>query len=143
MRLPGQEPQLYLVAHYRAVYDQPLMLLTNLLVQTPDQARMILSYYRTRWVCEEAGQFLKSRVGFENFRIRRYVAIQRLAILAMLAMGFLSWTLLRNQVVVRALFCYTSRFRKKSRFRYYRLLDSLQEFARVYQLQARKILFFP
>ena len=94
-------------------------------------------------ISEEAGQFLKSRVGFENFRIRRYVAIQRLAILAMLAMGFLSWILLRNQVVVSALFSYTSRFRKKSMFCYYRLLDSLQEFARVYQLQSRKFLFFP
>jgi hypothetical protein len=104
---------------------------------------MILSYYRKRWACEEAGQFLKSRVGFEKFRIRRYVAIQRLAILAMLAMGFLSWILLRNQTLVSSLFGYTSRFRKKSEFCYYRLLDSLQEFARVYQLQPGKILFFP
>lgn len=116
VRLPGHKQQLYLVAHYRAGYDQPLMLLTNLVVQTAEQARMILSYYRQRWSCEEAGRFLKSRVGFENFRIRRYVAIQRLSILAMLAMGFLSWLLLRNQVVVNNLFRYTSRFRKRSKF---------------------------
>jgi hypothetical protein len=143
VRLPEHKQQLYLVARYRAGYDHPLILLTNLVVQTADQARMILSYYRQRWSCEEAGRFLKSRVGFENFRIRRYVAIQRLAILAMLSMGFLSWILLRNKVVVNNLFSYTSRFRKKSKFCYYRLLDSLQEFVRINLLQPQKILFYP
>jgi len=46
-------------------------------------------------------------------------------------------------VLVNNLFRYRSRFRKKSKFCYYRLLGSLQEFTRVYQLQPRKILFFP
>ena len=143
VRLPGHKQQLYLVAHYRAGYEHPLMLLTTLVVHTADQAQRILRYYRRRWSCEEAGRFLKSQVGFETFRIRRYVAIQRLAILALLAMGFLSWILVRNQMVVKALFRYTSGFRKKRRFCYYRLLDGLQECLRIHLLQPQEILFFP
>ena len=72
-----------------------------------DQARNILRYYKKRLVCEEAGQFLKSRVGLERFRVRRYVAIQRLAILAMLAMGFLTWILLRSGDLPKRLFSLT------------------------------------
>lgn len=72
-----------------------------MIVKTLAPAQNILNYYKKRWVCEEAGQFLKGRVGFERFRIRRYVAIQRLAILAMLAMGFLSWILWHNRQLTK------------------------------------------
>ncbi len=71
--------------------DQPLILLTTLVVETLEQARVVLRYDRQRWACEEAAQFLKGRVGLERFRVRRYEAIQRLALLAMWAMGFLTW----------------------------------------------------
>jgi hypothetical protein len=106
-----------------------LILLTTLVVQTLEQARQVLRYYKKRWVCEEAAQFLKMRVGFERFRVRRYEAIQRLAILAMFAMGFLTYILLRRRDLTKRLFAWTSRFRRDAPFVYYRLLDGLQEFA--------------
>ena len=137
--LPDNRKPLYLVASWLAGVERPLILMTTLVVETSEQARQILWYYRQRWSCEETSQFLKSRVGLECFRIRRYEAIQRLVTLAMLAMGFLTWILLRSQVVVRRLFCFTSRFRKKTKFVYYRLLDGLQQFARLYQLRLGKI----
>jgi len=68
----------------------------------------------------------------------RYEAIQNLATLAMSAMGFLSWILLRSRRLVSSLFCFTNRFRKDTKFVYYRLLDDLQEFARLYQLSQEK-----
>jgi hypothetical protein len=108
-----------------------LLLLSTLVVETLDQARNVLGFYKKRWVCEEAGQFLKTRVGLERFRVRRYVAIQRLAILAMLAMGFLTWILLRSRDLTKRLFSLTSRFRKNVRFQYYRLMDGIQEFIRL------------
>ena len=101
------------------------------MVETLEQARQVLGYYRKRWACEEAVQFLKMRVGFECFRVRRYEALQRLAILAMFAMGFLTWILLRSRDLTHRLFSWTSRFRRNSRFVYYRLLDGLQEFVRL------------
>ena len=72
------------------------------------------------------------RVGFERMRVRRYEALQRLAILAMFAMGFLTWILLRSHALTRRLFSLTSRFRREAQFVYYRLLDGLQEFIRLY-----------
>jgi hypothetical protein len=131
VHLPDYDKPLYVVASWLPGHDEPLILLTTLVAETMDQARNILRYYKKRWVCEEAGQFLKSRVGLERFRVRRYVAIQRLAILAMLAMGFLTWILLRSRDLTKRLFSLTSRFRKDVIFKYYRLTDGIQEFIRL------------
>ena len=110
-----------------------------LVVDNLAPARQIIGYYKRRWACEEASRFLKNRVGLECFRFRRYEAIQRLVTLAMFAMGFLTWILLRPQQVPKRFFCFTSRFRKETKFVYYRLLDGLQQFARLYQLRIGKI----
>ena len=139
VKLPHHQKQLYLVASWLPGSERPLMLLTTMVVENLQQARQIVRYYKRRWVCEEVSQFLKSRVGLERFRIRRYEAIKRLAILAMLAMGFLSWILLRSKRLTQAYYHWTSRFRKKATFVYYRLLDGLQEFARLYQLRLGEI----
>jgi hypothetical protein len=122
---------LYLVASWREGEDEPLMLLTTLVVLTIDQARQVLGYYRKRWACEEAAEFLKGRIGLERFRVRRYEAMRRLMILAMFAMGFLTWILLRSRNLTKRLPAWTSRFRRQRKFLYYRLLDGLQEFARL------------
>jgi len=141
--LPDNPKPLYLVASWLPGNEEPLILLTTMVVENLEQAKQIIWYYKQRWACEEAGQFLKSRVGLERFRIRRYEAIQRLVILAMFAMGFLTWILLRNKQLTVIIFSYTSRFRKKSKFVYYRLLDGLQEFARLKQLRIGKIFLEP
>ena len=130
LRLPGNKQSLYVVASWRPEYDRPLILLTTLVVETRQQARQIIDIYHQRWSCEEAGQFLKSRIGLERFRVRRYEAIQNIMILALLAMGFLTWIFLRSRDLVKRLFAYTSRFRKPAKFRYYRLLDGMQIFGR-------------
>jgi len=61
----------------------------------------------------------------------------------MFAMGFLTWILLRNKQLTGSLFSYTSRFRKKTKFVYYRLLDGLQQFARLKRLRFGEILCEP
>jgi hypothetical protein len=131
VHLPNNNKPLYLVASWRQGNDEPLILLTTLVVENIQQARQVLWYYSRRWACEEAGRFLKSRVGLESFRIRRYEAIKRLAILAMFAMGFLTWVLLISRQITGMLLSLTSRFRKQVPFIYYRLLDGLQELGRL------------
>jgi len=138
VNLPDNKKPLYMVASWRKGRDEPLILLTTLVVENMQQAEQILWYYKQRWVCEEASQFLKTQIGFERFRIRRYVAIQRLAILAMLAMGFLTWVLLRSRCLVKMLFGFTSRFRRQALFVYYRLLEGLQQYARLRRLRLTK-----
>lgn len=141
VHLPDNPRPLYLVASWLAGNEEPLILLTTMVVENLEQAKQIIWYYKQRWACEEAGRFLKSRVGLERFLIRRYEAIQRLAILAMFSMGFLTWILLCNKQLTKRIFFYTSRFRKRTKFVYYRLLDGLQEFARLKRLRFGKILF--
>ncbi len=131
VNLPKNDRPLYLVASWRQGEDEPFILLTTLVVDNLRQAKQVLWYYSRRWACEEAGRFLKSRVGLERFRIRRYEAMQRLAILAMFAMGFLTWILLASRQMIRWLLSLTSRFRKQVDFIYYRLLDGLQELGRL------------
>lgn len=143
VRLPEHNRQLYLIASWKAGLEEPLILLTTLCVENLEQARHVIRYYQRRWSCEEAGRFLKSRVGFESFRIRRYEAIQRLALLAMLAMGFLTWILLHGNPLAKKLFGFTSRFRKNVPFIYYRLLDGLQLWARLDRLKTSLLLRMP
>jgi hypothetical protein len=129
--LPDHEQPLYLVAHWQSGCEKPLILLTTMVVENRQQAQQVIGMYKKRWSCEEAIQFLKGRVGLERFRVRQYEAIQRLAILAMLAMGFLTWVLLRSRQLTKYLFSLTSRFRKERKFVYYRLLDGLQQLAKL------------
>jgi len=68
-----------------------------------------------------------------------FVTIQRLVTLVTFSRDFLTWTLLLSQEDLKKLFCFTSRFRKKTKYVYYRLLDGLQEFSRLYQLRFGKI----
>ena len=70
--LPDNQKPLYLVASWLPGSEDPLILLTTMVVENLEQAKQIIWYYKQRWVCEEASQFLKSRVGLECFRIRRY-----------------------------------------------------------------------
>lgn len=119
--------------------DEPMILLTTQVVETLDQARQVLQYYKKRWACEEAVRFLKGRIGLERFRVRRYEAIHRLAILAMFAMGFLTWILLRSRDLTQRLFAWTSQFRRDCAFLYYRLLDGLQEFVRLHPMTLTRL----
>jgi len=142
--LPGLRGRpLYLVASWRPGQEHPLVALTTLVVETIDQAYQVLRHYHRRWACEEAAQFLKGRVGLEGFRVRRYEAIQRLVILALFAMGFLTWILLRSRDLTQRLFAWTSRFRRACPFAYYRLLDGLQEFSRLNPAAMPNLLSWP
>ena len=71
------------------------------------------------------------------------LAIPVLALLAMLAMGFLTWILLHGNQLARQLFAFTSRFRKNVPFIYYRLLDGLQLWARLDRLKTSLLLRMP
>jgi hypothetical protein len=131
VHLPNINKPLYLVASRQQGNDEPFILMTTLVVENIQQAKQVLWYYSRRRACEEATRFLKNRVGLERFRIRRYEAIQRLAILAMFAMGFLTWIMIISRQMTSWLLSLTSRFRKQVPFIYYRLLDGLQELGRL------------
>ncbi|MCD6365679.1 MAG: hypothetical protein J7M14_07360, partial [Planctomycetes bacterium] len=82
VRLPGRTETLTLVVARTAGRDAPFMLLTNLPVESADDARRILRYYTCRWECEEAIRFLKSEVNLERIRTFHWTATCRLVLLA-------------------------------------------------------------
>jgi hypothetical protein len=102
------------------------------------QAKAVIAYYLKRWKCEEAIEFLKGRIGFERFSVRNYERIKHLALLAMIAMGFLCFIQLSNRVLVKGIFSFTSKFRKNVPFEYYRLLDGLQSFVHELLIERQK-----
>jgi hypothetical protein len=123
-----QRPQvpLALVVHQSPGYERPMMLLSSLAVPSQVQAQNVRTFYRQRHGCEEAVQFLKQQVGLEGFAIRRYESFDRLFMLAMWAMAFLTWLLLeRPRLLATATGkCPGSR---QAKFVYYRALRFIQE----------------
>jgi len=94
--LPDADKPLYVVAYHTKGYDEPVILLTDMVVENFEQALQIRNRYARRWVgCESSVEFLKSQIGIERFAVRRYKSMQQLIFLASLAMGFLSYLLSR------------------------------------------------
>ena len=76
--------------------DVPSVLLTNLSVESAEDARRVLGYYARRWECEEGLRFLKSEVNLERICTFNWTAICRLVLLAVLVMLYLTWLLERQ-----------------------------------------------
>ena len=94
--LPNTNKPLYVVAYHTKGYDEPVILLTDMVVENSEQALQIRNRYARRWVgCESSVEFLKSQIGIERFKVRRYQSMQQLIFLAAMAMGFLSYLLSR------------------------------------------------
>jgi hypothetical protein len=94
--LADADRPLYVVAYYTKGYDEPVILLTDMVVENLEQALQMRNRYARRWAgCESSVEFLKSCIGIERFKVRRYHSMQQLIFLASLAMGFLSYLLSR------------------------------------------------
>ncbi|MGH7178675.1 MAG: transposase [Tepidisphaeraceae bacterium] len=127
VRLPQRPDRpLWLVGKVLPGKDRPLIVLSTLRCENLEQAKVVLQYYRWRWSCEEAARFLKSGLGLEQIALRKYESFARLLLLAMLAMGFLSWLALRRPTLIRWL-CDARAGLHKIKFGYYRLLNWFNE----------------
>jgi len=127
VRLPGREENMTMVVSRLAGCDTPLMLLTNLPVESVDDAKRILRYYLRRWECEEAIRFLKSQVNLEKIRTLRWSAIRRLVLLAVLVMMYLSRIVEGYPDIGDRLVCLSQPLPDKPDFLVYRLLMGLTE----------------
>jgi hypothetical protein len=125
--LPSARKPLYVVAYQTPGYDEPVILLSDMVVENFELALRIRSRYAQRWDCETSIQFLKSRMHLERFAVRRYRSMQRLVFLASLAMGFLSFLQsrcknIRQRINDRLRYC-----REPKGFWFYRLLIALND----------------
>jgi len=127
VRLPGREEDLTLVVSRLAGCDTPLMLLTNLPVQSAKDAERVLRYYIRRWECEEAIRFLKSQVNLEKIRTFSWWAIERLVLLAVLVMVYLGWVTEERPAIAERLIYLSQPLADEPEFIGYRLLSGLVE----------------
>ena len=107
--------------------DAPFMLLTNLPVETAEDARRVLRYYARRWECEEGIRFLKSEINLEQIRTFNWTAICRLVLLAVLVMRYLTWLLERTPNLAERLIAFGQPLPDKPDFLLYRMLTGLTE----------------
>jgi len=127
VRLPGQSESLTMVVSRLAGSDVPLMLLTNLSVESLADAQRVLWYYIRRWECEEGMQFLKEQVNLESIRTFRWSAICRLVLLCVLVMIYLAWLIEKHPRLTDRLIKYGQVLPNEADFLFYRLLTGLTE----------------
>lgn len=127
VRLPGRTETLTMVVARAAGNDMPFMLLTNLPVETVEDARRVLRYYARRWECEEGIRFLKSEVNLERIRTFNWTAICRLVMLAVLVMLYLTWLLEQQPNLAERLIAFGQPLPDKPDFLLYRMLTGLTE----------------
>lgn len=125
VRLPGRDETLTLVVSRLAGQDKPMMLLTNMPVETPGEAKRILRFYIRRWECEEAIRFLKSQVQLERIRTFRWTAVCRLVLLGVLVMLYLGWLCEAHPPICDRLISLSQPLPDKPDFLSYRLLSGL------------------
>jgi hypothetical protein len=126
--LPDIDKPLYVVAYHTKGYDEPVILLTDMVAENMELALGVRNRYASRWVgCETSVEFLKSQIGLERFAVRKYRSMQGLIFLASLAMGFLSFLQsrykdIRYRIENRLRYC-----REPKSFWFYRLLITLRD----------------
>lgn len=125
--LPDIQKPLYLVAYRTSGYSQPVMLLTDRVVEDFEMALQIRNRFTRRWDCETSIEFLKSKIGLERFAVRRYKSMQRLIFLAGLAMAFLSYLQSRCKDIHQRINDHLRYSRQPKSFWFYRLLIALQD----------------
>jgi hypothetical protein len=125
--LSGRDEDLALVVSRLAGVDKPMMLLTNLPVENPRDAKRILRLYIRRWECEEAIRFLKSQVNLEKIRTFRWPAICRLVLLSVLVMIYLGWLVEEHPYICDRLVYLSQPLPDNPDFLAYRLLMGLTE----------------
>jgi hypothetical protein len=125
--LPDNPKPLYVLAYRTAGYNEPVILLTDMVAEDYQMALQIRNWFIRRWDCETSVEFLKSRIGLERFAVRRYKSIQRLIFLASLAMGYLSYLQCRCKDIRQRLDDPLRYSREPKSFWFYRLLIGLQD----------------
>lgn len=72
----------------KALFEQPMLLLTNRKIFNATQAREIYAAYLLRSKIEVVFRFLKQNLGWETFQVRDFKKIQNLLALAFFLVGF-------------------------------------------------------
>lgn len=128
-RIPGAL-RLSMVVVSNAMGKAPLVMLTNMKVRSAADAQEVANSYHERWGSEEGFRFMKTQLGLEQMRVFKWHSLQRLAVLAMLAYGYLAYLVHVSRDEVRKIASRFQAFGKVPEYLFYRMLDGVVAFLR-------------
>jgi hypothetical protein len=70
------------------IFQQPMMLITNRVVKSAQDARQVYQAYLLRFKIEIVFRFLKTNLGWETFQVRDFQSIKNLVALAFFLVGY-------------------------------------------------------
>ena len=81
--------ELSVVKAHLSCFTHPMILVTDLFVDSPQNAFEIYQIYITRWTVEDYFKFIKECLGSESFQVRNWNSIQVLCAVVALAGGYI------------------------------------------------------
>jgi hypothetical protein len=72
----------------KPLFGQPMMLITNRLIECPNDARQVYQAYLLRFKIEVVFRFLKSNLGWETFQVRDFESIKNLIAFTFFLVGY-------------------------------------------------------
>lgn len=130
LRAKGTLEGEYTLVVARGIGQEPIVVLTNLPVDSVKGAEEVINAYLDRWGVEEAHRFEKQSFKLEDVRLLTWQGLRRMVLLTMVAYGFMA--LLAHggaEVVVEIASAYRS-FGKMPMYVFYRLIGGVEELLR-------------
>ena len=72
----------------KAIFQHPMMLVTNRLVNSAQEAKQVYQAYLLRFKIEVVFRFLKTNLGWETFQVRNFESIKNLLAFAFFLVGY-------------------------------------------------------
>jgi len=107
---------------------KPLMLLTNLKVESAEDALIIMEIYLTRWKCEESFRFIKGAYQLEDVRVLKYEGLRNIVCLIMVVFFFISvilGTAAKLRILLKKVYEKSKRLFEIPPFKQYAICDGI------------------
>ena len=126
VQITASKKDIYLVLVY-GITKQPMMLATNKRIQSKEDVINVAKTYFSRWRIEEYFRCKKQVFQFENFLVRKLVAINALNFYITLCMAFLAHISMKSEVnaLKVAIIQNADPVKEKVHFCYYRLAKGI------------------
>lgn len=128
VQITASRKDIYLVLVY-GITEQPMMLATNIEIQSKNDVIKVARLYFSRWRIEEYFRCKKQMFRFENFRVRKLAAINALNFYLSSCMAFLAHISMKAETnALKALIIKAANpIKKKTAFCYYRLAKGISD----------------
>ena len=126
VQITASKKDIYLVLVY-GITEHPMMLATNKRIQSKEDVINVAKTYFSRWRIEEYFRCKKQVFQFENFRVRKLVAINALNFYITLCMAFLTHISMKSETnaLKAAIIQNADPIKEKVHFCYYRLAKGI------------------